>query len=520
MSRMTLYNARVVAIDPAKPHAEMIVVEGNRILFVGNNKDIGDWKQTGCEMIDCRGMTLIPGFIDAHCHLFAYAESLVSLKLAPDALVFSISDIQRLIRTDCQNKPPRTWIRGKGYNEFYLSEKRHPSRWDLDVAAPLHPVKLTHRSGHAHVLNSLGLQETGITAETGDPPGGLIDRDLGTGEPTGLLYGMGRFLAEKIPPLADKELERGVKLANDKLLSYGITSIQDASPANDLRRWNQLDSWIMEGVLKPRISMMVGFEKYSESGMFRCNACAENLKLGGVKIIADQITGSLNPNQKELNEMLDSINRAELQAAIHAIEEPVIEAACNAIEYALTRHPRKDHRHRIEHCSNCLPRLLRKLQQAGVSVVTQPSFVYYNGDRYLATVAEEIREYLYPIGSMHRNGLRIGFSSDFPIADPNPLVGIQAAVVRKSKCGDDVSSRERIGLYEALSMYTMGAASVNFEERIKGSLTPGKLADIVALNENPFDKNPEDLKDIRAMMTIVGGRIVWSSPAINSDSEV
>jgi predicted amidohydrolase YtcJ len=514
MSRMALFNAHVVAIDPATPKAEMIVVEGNRILFVGNNKDIGDWKQAGCEMIDCKGMTLIPGFIDAHCHLFAYAESLVSLKLSPDALVFSISDMQRLIHEDCQNKPPGTLIRGKGYNEFYLLEKRHPSRWDLDTIAPLHPVKLTHRSGHAHVLNSLALREAGISAETGDPPGGLIERDLETGEPTGLLFGMGRYLTERMAFLKDSELERGMKLANDKILSCGITSIQDASPANDLARWNRLDSWIMNGVLKPRISMMVGFERYSESGLFRCNACAENLKLGGVKIIADQITGSLHPDQKELNEMLDSINQAELQAAIHAIEEPVIEAACNAIEHALTLHPRQDHRHRIEHCSNCSPRLLRKLQKASVSIVTQPSFVYYSGDRYLATVAEEIRENLYPIGSMHRNGLRIGFSSDFPIVDPNPLVGIQAAVIRKSEGGADVSSRESIGLFDALSMYTMGAASANFEEGIKGSLTPGKLADIVALNENPFDKNPEDLTDIRAMMTIVGGRIVWSSPAM------
>jgi predicted amidohydrolase YtcJ len=514
MSRMALFNARVVTIDAANPQADMIIVEGSRILFVGKNKDTGDWKQAGCEMIDCKGMTLIPGFIDAHCHLFAYAESLVTLTLSPDALVFSVSDVQNLIRADCQNKPPGSWIRGKGYNEFYLLEKRHPSRLDLDAAAPLHPVKLTHRSGHAHVLNSLALREAGITAETGDPPGGLIDRDLETGEPTGLLFGMGRYLTERIPLLDDSELERGMKLANDKILSYGITSVQDASPANDLARWNRLASWIMNGVIQYRISMMIGFERCSESGLFLRSAGAETLQLGGVKIIADQIAGSLHPGQKELNEMLDFINQAELQAAIHAIEEPVIEAACNAVEYALTRHPRQDHRHRIEHCSNCSPRLLKKLQKAGVSIVTQPSFVYYSGDRYLATVAEEIRAHLYPIGSMHRNGLQIGFSSDFPIADPNPLVGIQAAVVRKSKGGADVSSSEKIGLFEALSMYTMGAAAANFEEGIKGSLTPGKLADIVALNENPFDKNPEDLKDIRAMMTIVGGRIVWSSPAI------
>ncbi len=511
MSRRILFNANVLTADPGNPRAEFIVIEGNRILFVGKDEEPGHWKGFGDEMIDCAGMTLIPGFIDAHCHFFAYAESLVSLRLSPAACVFSISDIQRLIRADCQKKIPGTWIRGKGYNEFYLSEKRHPSRWDLDSAAPLHPVKLTHRSGHAHVLNSLGLQKAGITTETGDPPDGLIERDLETGEPTGLVFGMGRYLTERIQPLGDKELERGVKLANDKLLSYGITSIQDASPANDLRRWSHFDYWIAEGILKPRISMMIGFEQFSRQWQGASNAGGDNLKLGGVKIIADQITGSLYPNQEELNEMVAAVNQAEIQTAIHAIEEPVIEAACNAIRHALKRHPRRDPRHRIEHCSICPPRLQKKLESNGVMVVTQPSFIYYSGDRYLATIPEESREHLYPIGSMYAGKLRIGFSSDFPIADPNPFVGIQAAVLRTSEHGAEVSGGEKIGIAEALSMYTLGAASANFEEGIKGSLAPGKFADIAALNEDPFAKDPKYMKDIRVMMTIIGGRIAWSS---------
>jgi predicted amidohydrolase YtcJ len=502
MSRTILFNANAITMNRVEPSAELICIEGDRISCVGGNDRLSILRGHHDTLIDCTGMTLLPGFIDAHCHIFAYAESLVSLDFSPGARVLSISDMQRIISTACKNKTPGTWIRAKGYNEFYLAEKRHPSRWDLDAAAPSHPVKITHRSGHAHVLNSLALKQAEITAETGDPTGGLIERDPSTGEPTGLLYGMGQYLAGKVPSLENSEMERGVKLANDKLLSYGITSIQEASFANDLSRLHRPESWKEREIFNPRISMMIGLKEFSESGL-----CSSIPRLGGVKIIADQITGSLHPSQEELNAYVEAIHNASLQAVIHAVEEPVIEAACNAIEHALNQHPRRDHRHRIEHCSVCPPGLLKRLVDIGVMVVTQPAFLHYGGDRYLDTVPGEKLQHLYPIGSMRDCNLRIAFSSDFPIADPNPLIGIQAAVTRKSESGARISPRQWISASEALYMYTMGAACANFEENVKGSLEPGKYADIVALSENPITANPEGIKDIRVQWTMIGGRI-------------
>jgi predicted amidohydrolase YtcJ len=251
VSNLILYNANVITMDPAYPKAELVAVENGRIRAVTANGAIHELQNRKVEAIDCTGKTIVPGFIDAHCHLAAYAEGLMSLNLSPSEGVGSIADVQNKIRLFCKDRPLGTWIRGKGYNEFYLAEKRHPNRHDLDAASSKYPIKLTHRSGHAHVLNSIALQLVGITAETGDPPDGLIDRDLETGEPTGILYGMGSYLTKIIPSLDDDEMRQGIRLTNEELLSCGITSIQDATSHNNIRCWNIFQKWKNEGIFKP-----------------------------------------------------------------------------------------------------------------------------------------------------------------------------------------------------------------------------------------------------------------------------
>jgi predicted amidohydrolase YtcJ len=512
MCELILFNGNVITMDPAKPTAELIAISGNQIAAVGGNSLLERLKQPKAQIVDCQRRTLLPGFIDAHCHLQAYAESLVSLNLSPRERIHAIADIQSRVRNACANRPPGAWIRGKGYNEFYLAEGRHPNRWDLDSAAPHHPVKLTHRSGHAHVLNSIGLKLAGITAETEDPPEGFIDREAETGVPTGILYGMGEYLAARIPSLDAAEIEKGLTLANEKLLSCGITSIHDASSTNDLSLWSRFEQWKARGILQLHLTAALGLKSLRELKDIppATRTGSSDLGLAGVKIIAGQVTGSLHPRQEELNEEISAINEAGLQAVVHAVEEPVIEAVCNAVSHALQQHPRKDHRHRIEHCSVCSPSLIQRLARLGVMVVTQPSFIYYNGDRYLKTVPRDQLQMLYPIGSMLSGGLSAGFSSDFPVSDPNPLVGICAAVTRRTEGGDLLLEEQGIPLAKALEMYTVGAAAASFQEGIKGSISPGKVADIIMLDQDPFSTSPACIKDIRVRMTILGGRIVWN----------
>jgi predicted amidohydrolase YtcJ len=513
MTDLILFNANAVTMDPLRPFAELIAVEGGKIAFVGNNEMLGSLKKDATRVVDCFGKTVLPGFIDAHCHIHAYAEGLVSLNLSPGpGNIRSIPDIQNRIIDFCKGLPEGTWIRGKGYNEFYLDEKRHPNRWDLDAASPRHAVKLTHRSGHAHVLNTLALNIAGIGPETGDPPEGLIDRDAQTGLPTGVLYGLGKYLAGKIPSLEDVEMDRGAAMANEKLLSLGITSLQDASCTNGLEQWKRFQMWKARGIFKPRITMMTGLNAFSAAGnnSYLSDADPGELRVGGVKIIADEVTGSLHPSREELNAVIASIHAAGRQAVIHAIEETVIEAAANAIKFALKSNPRKDHRHRIEHCSVCPPRLLRQLARLGTVIVTQPGFLYYSGERYLQTLPKDQLDHLYPIGSMLENGLRVGIGSDFPIADPNPMVSICAAVTRRAENGGTLP-QQGIRVLDAIRMHTLDAAAASFEEQVKGSLTPGKLADMVLLNENPFGVDSADIRDIEVIMTVLGGRVIQNS---------
>lgn len=499
-------------MNPAQPEAELVAVSGNRIKTVAGNEALDSLRSPETRAIDCGGAALLPGFVDAHCHIPALAEALVSLDLSSRNTIHSIAEMQEKIRDARCRLPEGSWLRGKGYHEFYLDEKRHPTRWDLDAAAPLHPVKLTHRSGNAHVLNSLALTRVGITSEAEDPPGGLIDRDLETGLPTGILYGMGEFLASRIPAVEEAAIEQGLAMANTRLLSCGITSIQDATSINGQKQWNRFRSWKSRTLLHPRVTMMMGCDGFAEWKRSRFGSDeSADLRIGCVKIIVNQVTGSLQPCQDELNAMILAIHEAGLQAAIHAVEEPEIEAACNAIEYAQRRHGRLDPRHRLEHCSVCPPRLAKRMAGLGVTVVTQPSFLYFSGDRYLKTVPDSQKPYLYPIGSMLRSGLRAGFGSDFPIADANPLTGIYAAVTRMTEGRNSVLSEEAIPVSDALRLYTLDAAAAAFEETIKGSIAPGKLADLVLLEEDPCRIDAHGIKDIRVRLTMLDGRIAWSN---------
>ncbi len=523
---LILHNARVVTLDARRPRADLVAVQGDRIAWVGDQADLARLARPGVRTVDCQGYTLVPGFIDAHCHVLACAASLLAVDCSP-AAVRSIADIQEAIRRRARVTPPGQWLRATGYDELALAERRHPTRLDLDEATRDHPVRLVHRSGHACVLNSLALARAGISASTPDPEGGVIDRDWATGEPTGLLLEMDAYLEGRVPPLSESELLEAVALADRRLVALGVTSVQDATPSNDIRRWQLFQRLKAEGRLRPRVTLLPGsahLEEFTGAGLTHGSG-DHHLALGHVKVMLTLTSGALQPAPEELHASVRRAHGAGFPVAIHAVEAEAVEAAADALLSAarppvvppgkgdnqgvVLRRKGGGMRHRIEHCSECPPAVLAKLKRAGVIVVTQPAFLYYSGQRYLAQVPGEMQPWLYRIRSFAQAGLKPAASSDAPVADPDPLVGIYAAVTRRARTGEALGAEEREPPLEALRMYTLNAAYAAFQERDLGSISPGKLADLVLLDRDITGPGHEELLQARVVMTLIGGEVAY-----------
>ena len=506
-----LKNANVITMDPTQPRARLVAAAGDRVVFVGADNNLDSAVGPGTRVIDCEDKTLVPGFNDSHCHIFSFVRKQLTIDLSyPGAR--SISDIKEAIRRKAQTTPPGRWINGSDYSDFYLVEKRHPTRWDLDEAAPDHPVIISHRSLHACVLNSRALDLAGIKIDTPEPPGTSIQRDATTGEPDGVLFDMLGYIRYKVmPPLSDSELEQGIEAASSAFISQGITSLQDATVTNEVGRWNIYRRFKEKGLLKSRIYMMTGADQiagFREAGLnFRTGD--DSLRMGGLKIVLGEATGQLFPSQPDLNRYVLDAHRSGCQVAIHAVQPATVEAALNALEYAVGQFPRPNHRHRIEHCAECAPSLFERVKKLGVVVSMQPPFLYYSGERYLAEIPPEEIRWLYRVKSFLDAGMVVAAGSDTPVVPNNPLVGLCSAVVRKSLAGRVMSPEERVSPLRALSLYTTNAAYASFDENVKGSIAPGKLADLVLLSDDPSRVEPEAIKDIKVLKAVIGGDVVW-----------
>ena len=497
-------------MDPARPRAEAVAVTGGRIAWVGPERDLAGLSPSRTEVIDCRGRTVVPGLIDAHCHLLAYASSLLAVECGPNA-VGSISDIASAVRDRAGSTPPGGWVRGSGYDDFSLLERRHPTRWDLDKAAPDHPVKLNHRSGHASVLNTAALNIAGISIETADPTSGVIDRDPGTGEPTGLLLDMDGYLRDRVPRLSNAELDEGLRLANRRLVSRGVTSVQDAGASNSVEEWDSFAHLKAEGRLEPRVTMMAGARRldgFLDRGM-GFGWGNDELSLGAAKVMLSATSGRLSPDRGELRDIVARARGQGFQIAVHAVEAEAVGAAIDALARDVGPATDETRRDRIEHCSECPPELLRKLADSGLVVVTQPGFIFESGRRYLSEVDGAMRPWLYRTGSLVEAGVTMAAGSDAPVTDPDPFAGMYAAVTRRARAGEPVGVGERVGAETALRMYTSGGAYAAFQEAGRGAIEVGKLADMAVLDRDPTAVEPGEIRETGVTMTVIGGRVVW-----------
>ena len=503
--KLVLHNANVMTLDPSAPRATGVVCEGG-VITSTSDVDVQRALRSGeYEEIDCEERTALPGFIDAHVHFLAYASSLTAVDCSPEA-VASITDITAALRERARNTPEGEWVRGTGYDEFRLREKRHPTRRDLDTLIPDHPVKLGHRSGHGTVLSGRALDLAGISIETPEPIAGFIDRDINTGEPMGLFIDLDDWLDERLgaQPRGD-EMEPAAGQAAAVFLSKGITSFHDASPCNSLKRWSFFRSLVSGPEPFPRTTVMPGFAHLREFvGAGLGFGVGDNrLRVGHCKIVLSQAGGTLYPSPQKLREAVREAAEVGFPVAIHAVEETEVEAAIEAIESVNT----PGLAHRIEHASICPPSLIARLKAKNVTVVTQPAFVYHSGDRYLAELPERDIAKLYPLRAWLDSGLNVAASSDAPVTPPDPLLGIQAAVLRRARTGQPVSREQGVCIPEAMTLH--GGAASQYEGRggLVGVVKKGALADFVVLDRDPMSVPAEEIGGIGVWVTVVGGGV-------------
>ncbi|PKB80188.1 MAG: hypothetical protein BZY88_09420 [SAR202 cluster bacterium Io17-Chloro-G9] len=521
-ANLLLLNVRVLdletKLEPAPVNPLAVAIKDGTIAGVASKDEVSGLAGPGASVVDCGGKALMPGLVDAHCHLLALAASLLGIDCGPRN-VSSIQQLQQMVHRQVRETPPGRWVRGFGYDDTALVEGRHPNRWDLDPVSPDHPVRLDHRSGHASVLNSRALELAGINDETPDPVEGIIDRDPASGKPTGLLLEMADYLRLRVGPSRDKtEFQIGVKSLNRKLLEYGITSAHDAGPSNGLDRWQTFQELKSSGLLSSRIVMMAGASNLQEFQQSNLGFGYEDdgLRIGQAKIMLTSTTGSLHPGTAELEEMVREAHAAGFPVAIHAVEQEAVAAASSVLTNQGMPRGIGAGRDRIEHCSECPAELIDQVARSGAAVVTQPGLIYWNGDSYLANVEPGLLPHLYPAGALHRSGVPLAFGSDAPVTDPNPWPAIYSAVTRRTSSGtalprkdNQASLDQRVPVRDALRMYTSAGGSAAKFGGIHSGIKAGYPADLVLLEADPTRVDEDSLKNIRAVMTIIGGKVAW-----------
>jgi hypothetical protein len=523
-------------MDAEATVAEAVVIKDGLISYVGNNCEaklgIGPITQT----IDLRGHAVLPGFIDTHNHLSISAVDSVAVDCSPEK-VQSIEEIIRKIASVAKINPHTAWVRGVNYDDARLTEKRHPTRWDIDRVVLDRPVLLVHRGYHIAVINSVGMQMLGITDEAKPPVGGKYGRDPESGQLNGILFENAWFdlWEKKNSPLNvdSRTFIEGVQKVCAQYIQAGITSVNDAWVAPSSFRGFQ--AALNQGLLPIRVNMHIintYLDQLEEVGLLR-GFGNSRLKIMAVKVLLDgsvsgltaalyepyigtKDRGILLMAKKKLEKLIERIHRLGFQVSVHANGDKAIDIVLDIFERVLKTYPRIDHRHRIEHCSLLSPQRIQRIKALGMVPVIFAAYPYYHGDKIYPAFGPKRVEWLMACRSLIDAGVTIAGHSDFPASPYSPLLAIHSLVNRKTEEGLPFSPNQAITIFEAIRMYTIDAAFASFDEKVKGSIEPGKFADLTILQENPLTIVKEQIKTIQVLMTIVNGQIVYKKDKISA----
>jgi len=525
--QLIIYNAHIITVNPNQPHAQALAILGDRILAIGDNHQVRALAVSGTQQIDLEGSTVVPGFIDAHCHVGS--SGLLHLRCV-NCNLRTIPAIQAAIRGRVETLPVGEWIQGFHYDDTKTVERRFLTRADLDLVAPHHPVFIQHRGGHTAYVNSLALERLGITDATDNPSGGRFDRDPQTFHLTGRVCetAMDPFLAVISSEFARAERQQAAALITGMMSKAGITSAQDmwATP-EDLRSYQ--DAY-QAGELSVRVYCLMYYphlEKMLAAGI-RSGFGDAWVRLGGLKLVCDgsisERTARLSkpyvgrPNdygilvmdEEELYTYAIQAHQADWQIGIHANGDVAIDVVLRVYERLQRERPRIDPRFRLEHCTVLNESLIRRIKALDAIPTPFSSYVYYRGE-IMAEYGEERVNTMFALRSLLDAGIMVAPGSDYPPGPFEPMMMLQSAVTRTDSTGHLWGASQRITVDEAIRVSTLHGAYASFEEKLKGSLEPGKLADLVVLGDNPETRDPGTLMSIPIERTMVGGKWVFQA---------
>jgi len=521
---LAVRNALVYTSDPARPSAQSFAVANGRFIAVGDDAEIDGLVGPGTTVIDARGQVVFPGFIDAHSHPSSIQEVYGTI-----VGFATIAEIKSAMRAKANETPPGFWVEGYMYDDKKLADGRSITRFDLDEAVPDHPAIVRHRGGHTGVVNSKALEIAGVTDQTPDPEGGAFYRDGGV---------MNGRVAEKAMYVFDKVGKRttvtramqqeGVKRISKRMAAAGVTSVTNAF--GEVEEIVAYQDAHRAGEMHFRMCFMPsgnspGFAGLKAAGV-RTGFGDEWIRIGAVKYSADGSAsertmrmstpfkgrpndyGILTMSAEEILAAVEDARDHDFQIGIHANGDVTIGMVLDAYEKVLKEKPLADPRYRIEHCTLINEKLLKRIRKIGAIPAPFYTYAHYHGDKW-GEYGEEKLEHMFAHRSFLDHGIMVAPASDYPPGPFEPLMAIQSMATRKDLAGKIWGPSQKISVAEAVKICTMHGAYASFEENVKGSISPGKLADFVMLARDPFAEPPDSIKTIPVVRTVLGGNVVF-----------
>jgi predicted amidohydrolase YtcJ len=519
---LILLNGNIYTIEDGQPRAEAFAVKDERFIAVGSNDEIQNLARPNTEVIDAGGMTVTPGFIDAHSHPSGVRELTgVNVNLS------TVEEVKAALAEKATQTPPGYWVSGYMYDDTKLD--RPVTRLDLDEAVPNHPASVGHRGGHTGVYNSVAFDLAGVTADTPDPFGGHFYREGGelTGKVAERARGAFNGVGQREPVTRETQ-QAGVAFISQEMTKAGLTTVhQTGGGAGSLRALQDAHN---AGEMRFRMYFFPNgglFRQLNQAGI-RTGFGDDWLQIGAVKYGADGSAsertmrmstpyvgrpddyGILTMTQDEIYEAVDEAHSSGWQIGIHANGDVTIDMVLNAYERALERWPRDDPRHRIEHCTLVNPSLVQRIKSTGSIPTPFYTYVYYHGDKW-GEYGDEKLESMFAHKTFLDAGIMVAPASDYMPGPYEPMMALQSMVTRTDFRGKQWGPNQRISIEQALRICTYHGAYASHEENVKGTITAGKLADFVILGQDPHVVDPSVLKDIPIVRTVVGGKTMYEA---------